>query len=207
MASFTREWSCFEKRNSFFFSATIPEFPFFLELNLLSGYVELKTNFLQFLCHMTSYAKFPHILFFLLHLLVNHDAFQLTFVFRSSHQEVFLEKGFLKICSKFTGESPCRSVISIKLQSNFMEITLRHGCSHVNLLHIFSTPFLKNTSGRLLPCFLSSSRFCNFRILNWDSWFWKSLDIADRVSDFSFFRDIHRSMTTKFDPAFSCIRT
>ena len=131
MASFTREWSCFEKRNSFFFSATIPEFPFFLELNLLSGYVELKTNFLQFLCHMTSYAKFPHILFFLLHLLVNHDAFQLTFVFRSSHQEVFLEKGFLKICSKFTGESPCRSVISIKL------------------LHIFRTSFTKNTSGRL----------------------------------------------------------
>ena len=25
-----------------------------------------------------------------------------------------------------------------------------HGCSPVNLLHIFSTPFSKNTSGRLL---------------------------------------------------------
>ena len=32
------------------------------------------------------------------------------------------------------------------LQSNFIEITLRHGCSPVNLLHIFRTPFLKNTS-------------------------------------------------------------
>ena len=30
------------------------------------------------------------------------------------------------------------------------EIALRHGCSPVNLLHIFRTPFLKNTSGRLL---------------------------------------------------------
>ena len=30
------------------------------------------------------------------------------------------------------------------------EITLRYGCSPVNLLHIFSTPFLKNTCGRLL---------------------------------------------------------
>ena len=40
--------------------------------------------------------------------------------------ELFLEKGILKICSKFTGEHPCRSVISIKLLSNFIEITLRH---------------------------------------------------------------------------------
>ena len=36
------------------------------------------------------------------------------------------------------------------LQSNFIEIALRHGCSPVNLLHIFRTPFPKNTSGRLL---------------------------------------------------------
>ena len=43
---------------------------------------------------------------------------------RTSHPEVFLEKGVLKICSKYTGEYPCRSVISIKLQSNFIEITL-----------------------------------------------------------------------------------
>ena len=34
---------------------------------------------------------------------------------RSSRPEVFLEKGVLKICSKFTGKDPCRSVISIKL--------------------------------------------------------------------------------------------
>ena len=39
-----------------------------------------------------------------------------------------------------------RSVISIKLQSNFIEITLRHGCSPVNLLHIFRTPFARNIS-------------------------------------------------------------
>ena len=34
---------------------------------------------------------------------------------------VFLGKGVLKTCSKFTGEHPCRSAISIKLQSNFIE--------------------------------------------------------------------------------------
>ena len=46
--------------------------------------------------------------------------------FRSSHLEEFLGKGVMKICSKFTGEHPCRSAISIKLQSKFIEITLRH---------------------------------------------------------------------------------
>ena len=68
----------------------------------------------------------------------------------SSHPKVFIGKGVLKICSIFTGEHPCRSVISIKLLCNFIEITLRHGCSPVNLLHIFRTSFLKNTSGWLL---------------------------------------------------------
>ena len=33
---------------------------------------------------------------------------------------------------------------------NFIEITLWHECSPVNLLHIFTTLFPKNTSGRLL---------------------------------------------------------
>ena len=62
------------------------------------------------------------------------------------------KEGVLKICSKFTGELPCQSVISIKLQSSFFEITLRHECSPVNLLHIFRTPFPKNTfEGLLLP--------------------------------------------------------
>ena len=36
------------------------------------------------------------------------------------------------------------------LQSNFIEITLRHGCSPVKLLHIFKSPFSKNTFGWLL---------------------------------------------------------
>ena len=37
-----------------------------------------------------------------------------------------------------------------KVASNFIEIALRHGCSPVDLLHIFRAPFPKNTSGRLL---------------------------------------------------------
>ena len=62
---------------------------------------------------------------------------------RSSRPEVFLGKDVLRIFSKFTGEHPCRSTISIKLQSSFIENTLRHGCLSVNLVHIFRTPFLR----------------------------------------------------------------
>ena len=80
-------------------------------------------------------------------------------IFISSHQscfiktqkqptEVFLLKGVLKICGKFTEE--CRSVISIKLLCNFIQIALQYGCSPVDFLHIFGTPFSKNTSGWLL---------------------------------------------------------
>ena len=69
---------------------------------------------------------------------------------KSSLPEVFLGKDALKICGKFTGEHPCPSAISIKFQSTFVEITLRHGCSPVSLLHNFRTTFYKNTSGWLL---------------------------------------------------------
>ena len=50
--------------------------------------------------------------------------------------EVLLGKDILKIGNKCTGVQPCRSVISIKLLCNFIEITLRHGCRPVNLLYI-----------------------------------------------------------------------
>ena len=56
-----------------------------------------------------------------------------------------LKKGFLEICSKFTGEQPC-------------QIALRYGCSPVNLVHIFRTPFPKNTSGWLLLIHVRSHR-------------------------------------------------
>ena len=49
--------------------------------------------------------------------------------YRSSPSEVFYEKGVPKICSIFTGQHPCQSVISIKFQSNFIEMTLWHVCS------------------------------------------------------------------------------
>ena len=46
---------------------------------------------------------------------------------RNSNPEVFLRKGVLELYSRFTGEHRYRSVISIKILCNFIEITLRHG--------------------------------------------------------------------------------
>ena len=42
----------------------------------------------------------------------------------------------------------------VALLCNFIEIALQHGCSPVNWLHIFKTPFLKNTSGHLLQYYV-----------------------------------------------------
>ena len=47
-------------------------------------------------------------------------------------------------------EHPWRSKISVKLPCNFIESTLRYGCSLVNLLHLVRTPFPVNTSGEFI---------------------------------------------------------
>ena len=44
---------------------------------------------------------------------------------------------------------------------NFIEITLQHGCFHVNLLHIFTTSFPKNICGRLLLRVLNTPHMSN----------------------------------------------
>ena len=64
---------------------------------------------------------------------------------RSSRPEVFLGKGVLKICSKFTEEHPCRSAISMKMQSSFP----------------------KNTSGWLLLTRTSLSCMYIFVLVTW----------------------------------------
>ena len=82
---------------------------------------------------------------------------------RSSPPQVSSVRSILKICSKFA-EHPCRSAISIKFQRN---PPLRYGCFPVNLLPIFRTAFLKNTSGGLLLTLLPNkeSFFSNLNIL------------------------------------------
>ena len=58
---------------------------------------------------------------------------------RSSPPEVFLEKRCFENMQQIWRRIP--------ISRNFIEITLRHGCSPANLLHIFRTPFPKNTFG------------------------------------------------------------
>ena len=77
------------------------------------------------------------------------------FILEAAFQSCSEEKNrTLKIDSKFTEGQPCQSVISIKLQSKFIEITPQHEFSLVSLPHIFRTSFSWNTSGGLLLSFL-----------------------------------------------------
>ena len=71
---------------------------------------------------------------------------------RRSTRDVFLSTVALKIRSKLTGEHSLRTVISIKLNYNFIKMTPLPRYSHVNLLHNFRASFHKNTSGELLLC-------------------------------------------------------
>ena len=61
----------------------------------------------------------------------------------ATFQKCFLEKVFRK------------NAANSQENTNFIEITLRHECSPVNLLHILRTPFPKNTSRGLLLNFFS----------------------------------------------------
>ena len=95
-----------------------------------------------------------------------------------------LRKGVSELFCKFTGEQPCRSLISIELLCNFTKIALWHGCSPEDLLHIFRAPFPKNTSGRLLMTvllcdisFLYYHAKISKRILNLDQILWERWNI------------------------------
>ena len=56
----------------------------------------------------------------------------LSILFRSSPPEMFLGKGVLKICSKFTGEHPRLSMISIKLLCNLLKVAFQHYWNHTS---------------------------------------------------------------------------
>ena len=83
-------------------------------------------------------------------------------IIRSSQPKMFLGKDALKICSKFTGEDSCQSVISIKLlcfadlrPATLLKKRLWHRYFPVNFAKFFRTPFSQNTSG---GCFCEASR-------------------------------------------------
>ena len=75
---------------------------------------------------------------------------------------------------KHAGEHPCRSVISIKLLRNFIEIRLWHGCSPVNLLYILGTHFPRKTSELLLLLTLNLKNIANMFI-------WRLMQVQFRL--------------------------
>ena len=94
-------------------------------------------------------------------------------------------------------------MISIKLQNNFVEITLWHGCSPVSLLHIFRTLFAKNTSWGLLmhTCF---TKWICFRTGRWQrvAWF---VHIEKVVWQFQEIRFIWQFVITKIQIRFEIL--
>ena len=83
------------------------------------------------------------------------------------------------MCSKFTWKHPCRSV--------FIEITLRHGCSPVHLLHIFRTIFYENTSRGLLLT-MAYDRLFSEQLNSISRWllpqyyFWRQVTVSWNIS-------------------------
>ena len=63
-----------------------------------------------------------------------------------------------EICSKFTEEHLCQSVIFMKIKSNFIEIRLLLECSFANLVHIFRTVSHKKTLRGLLLNIVTNKR-------------------------------------------------
>ena len=61
--------------------------------------------------------------------------------------KVFCEKGVLRNFTKFTGKHPCQSLFFNKF---LLKKRLWHRCFPVNFVKFLGTPFLLNTSGRLL---------------------------------------------------------
>ena len=73
--------------------------------------------------------------------------------FSGSLPEVFYKKVFLKILQNSQENTCARQKQPFRKpmpKCDFIEIALRHGCSPVNLLHIFRTHFPKNTPGWLV---------------------------------------------------------
>ena len=86
---------------------------------------------------------------------VSYRSLQLVPTFRM-HGNVYVIEYFSKFILRFSLGTQ-QVLTSIKFLCNFIEITLWHGCSPVNLLHIFRSPFSKKTSGRVL---LHYENFC-----------------------------------------------
>ena len=81
-------------------------------------------------------------------------------------KKIFLDFTIQKSCNVYAGEVSSRVGYKEKW-NNFNEIALWHRRSPVNLLPIFRSSFFKNSSGRLLPNFVSWSNYILCRLYSW----------------------------------------
>ena len=75
-------------------------------------------------------------------------------IVRSSHRRCSVKKGVLRNVAKFTGKHLCQRLFSNKFAdlrpATLLKKSLWHRCFPVNFAKFLITPFLQNTSGRLL---------------------------------------------------------
>ena len=83
--------------------------------------------------------------------------------FRNKSEAALERCSYKKVFWRYASNLQKNTHAEVWFQSNFIEMTLRHRCSPVNLLHIFGTPFPKNTSGGLLQENFIKSEFLEKR--------------------------------------------
>ena len=83
---------------------------------------------------------------------------------RSNHQRFPIKKGVLRSFAKFTEKHFCQSLFCNKVAglrpANLLKKRFWHSCFPVNFAKFLRTPFLQNTSSRMLLLWV----FCNFQI-------------------------------------------
>ena len=96
-------------------------------------------------------------------------------LYRTSHQRYFVRKGVFRNFTKFTGKHLCQSLFFNKVAGlrppTLLKKRLWHRCFPMNFVKFLRTPFLQNTSGRLLlPILIPGKKtvFCekNFFVQN-----------------------------------------
>ena len=74
--------------------------------------------------------------------------------YRSSHGRCSVKKGVPRNFAKFTGKHLCQSLflnrVAGDMPATLFKKILWHRCFYVNFAKFLGTPFLQNTSGRLL---------------------------------------------------------
>ena len=123
-------------------------------------------------------------------------------LFRTSRPEVFFTKRCSENFHQFYRRTPIQSVILINLQSIFIEITLWHGCSSVNLLYLFRTLFLRIPLDGLFHQSFLLIKFWHLgskNFLAWESNSYKGYTQRNLLSVlFKFLLGIGHSINSKF---------